>query len=142
MGRGGGRGGRGNVMVPGRGGRGRMFLPTNRGETGRMNLPQVGSGRGFGRGRGRGRVPGRLNGRGRGRMGTPIGPPSKLDVFNKFIGYKISSCLSREEQEILGMAFPRLRPSPLSPQQKMMMAQKKCLRSRKRNSRPIKWLKK
>merc|ERR1712238_260470 len=128
--------------VPGRGCRGRMFLPTNRGETGRMNLPQVGSGRGFGRGRGRGRVPGRLNGRGRGRMGTPIGPPSKLDVFNKFIGYKISSCLSREEQEILGMAFPRLRPSPLSPQQKMMMAQKKMFEIQKKEFEAHKVVKK
>jgi len=141
-GRGGGRGGRGNVMVPGRGGRGRMFLPTNRGETGRMNLPQVGSG--FGRGRGRGHFPGRLNGRGRGRgpMGMPIGPPSKLDVFNKFIGYKISSCLSREEQEILGMAFPRLRPPPLSPQQKMMMAQKKMFENQKKEFEAHKVVKK
>jgi len=105
-----------------------MFLPTNRGGTGRMNSPQVG------RGRGRGRVPGLVNGRGRGRipMGMPIGPPSKLDVFNKFIGYKIISCLRREEQEILGMAYPKLRPSPLTQQQQMMMARKKMFDMKKK----------
>jgi len=119
-----------------------MFLPSNRGETGRMNSPQVG--RGFGRGRGR--LNGRHNGRGRGRgrvpMGMPIGPPSKLDVFNKFIGYKISSCLSREEQEILGMAFPRLRPSPLTQQQQMMMARKKMFEMQKKEFEAHKVVKK
>jgi len=75
-------------------------------------------------------------------MGMPIGPPSKLDVFNKFIGYKISSCLSREEQEILGMAFPRLRPSPLTQQQQMMMARKKMFEMQKKEFEAHKVVKK
>ena len=123
-----GRGGRGRMAMPARGGGRGRSMQSGRGGGGRFNNGRSGGGRGY-MGRG-GRVPvGR--GRGRGQM-MSMGPPSKLDVFNKYVGSKISSCLTREEQETLGMAYPKLRPRPLTQQQQMMMARQKMMLQQKK----------
>ena len=93
------RGGR--AMTPGRGAMpgGRAMLARGRG--GRLMMP------GGGRGRRRRRI------------------PSKLDGFNKFVTYKITSHLDRDDQEKLGLAYPQFTPQPLTPQQQKMRMMKK-----------------
>lgn len=68
----------------------------------------------------------------RGRGGNLISPPSKFDKINRYIGHKIFSCLTREEQEILGQAYPKYRPRPLNQQQQFMLAKKKALEAQKK----------
>jgi len=123
--------------VNGRGGRGRG-MPMGRSPPSPYPYTQYGgAGRGQPGFRGRGvpgRTPGRVNGRGGRGRGMPMGqsPPSKFDVFNRYVGSKIITCLTREDQEILGKAYPRLAPTPLTEQQKMMMAKKKMFDSAKK----------
>jgi len=107
-------GGRGGMMPGGRGG----MMPggRGRGQGGRMMMPSQGRGRG-----GRTMTPGR-GGRGRGQKQSI---PSKLDVFNRYVGFKISSFCDRDDQERLGFSFPQFTPSPLSPEQQKMRMMKK-----------------
>eukprot|EP00536_Pseudo-nitzschia_multiseries_P009716 jgi/Psemu1/325753/estExt_fgenesh1_pg.C_2790015 len=77
------------------------------GRGGRMMMPGSGWGRGGGRGRGRSKI------------------PSKLDVFNRYIGYKINGFMEREDQESLGAAFPQFTPPPLTPEQQKMLLMRK-----------------
>jgi len=51
--------------------------------------------------------------------------PNKLDGFNKFVTYKITSHLDRDDQEKLGLAYPQFTPQPLTPQQQKMRMMKK-----------------
>jgi hypothetical protein len=60
---------------------------------------------------------------GRGRRGPRV--PCKLDAFNRFICFKISRYLNREDQELLGSAFPQFKPAPLTQEQQKMMKMKK-----------------
>lgn len=115
--------GRGGMMPPGRGGRmpmgrgGRMQMPAGRG--GRMQMPA--------RGRGGRMMPGR--GRG-GRGGGPKPIPSKLDVFNRFVQYKIAGFCNRDDAESLGFAFPQFTPPPLTPEQQKMRMMKKMVETK------------
>jgi len=93
-----------------------------RGRTGGRGRMRGGGGRGRRAARGRG---GRMMmpGGGRGQQQKEI--PCELDIFNRFIIFKICTNLSRDEQEKLGFAFPQFTPQPLTPeQQKMRMMQK------------------
>jgi len=107
-----GRGGLGG-RFPGRGNGGRMMMPSQ-GRGGRMMMP--------GRGRGGRMMLQGLGGRGR---GSHQKIPSKLDVFNRYIGFKISGFLDRDDHENLGLAFPQFTPAPLTPEQQKMRIMKK-----------------
>ena len=50
---------------------------------------------------------------------------NELDIFNKYIMFKICQHLEREDQENLGRAFPQFTPNPLTPQQQQMLMMKK-----------------
>eukprot|EP00537_Pseudo-nitzschia_pungens_P014903 CAMPEP_0172409296 /NCGR_PEP_ID=MMETSP1061-20121228/76294_1 /TAXON_ID=37318 /ORGANISM="Pseudo-nitzschia pungens, Strain cf. pungens" /LENGTH=914 /DNA_ID=CAMNT_0013145449 /DNA_START=290 /DNA_END=3034 /DNA_ORIENTATION=- len=134
MGRG-GRGGPGMHPGMGRGGRGGPAMHPGMGRGGRSapamysGMGQSGRGRG-GRmmhpGMGRGGRGGRMMrgwGRGRGRGSGKI--PSKLDAFNRYVGYVITGFMEREDQENLGFAFPQFTPAPLTPEQQKMLLLKK-----------------
>uniref|UniRef100_A0A7S4AMR1 Sulfotransferase domain-containing protein n=1 Tax=Pseudo-nitzschia australis TaxID=44445 RepID=A0A7S4AMR1_9STRA len=110
-----------------------------------MMTPQMmarGRGRGGGRmmarGRGRGRGPGgRMQHPGRGRGGRgrgqqePTKVPSKLDVFNLYVGNMISQYMGRDVQEQLGIAFPQFRPRELTPREKYMQRKIKEMENKK-----------
>ena len=92
-----------------------------------------------------GRMPGRMPmGRGgRGRSNVPHGAmrfqqqqmrvqqlrknriENELDTFNRYVMWKITSFLDRDDQENLGYAFPQFTPNPLTPQQQQMRMMKK-----------------
>ena len=76
---------------------------------------------------------GRMQARGRGRGGGRMMSqqqqrkriPNKLDVFNRFIMFKIAMCLDRGDVENLGSVYPQFTPQPLTPEQQKMRAMKK-----------------
>jgi len=131
-----GRGGRGEKMpgrgqmMPGRGGGRGGRIQDGGGRDRRMN--GVGGRMALARGRGGQIIPGR-GGRGR-RPAQKI--PSKLDIFNKYIAFKISGFCNRDEQEMLGYAFPQLTPAQLTPQQQKTRMMKRMIETKNEIANP------
>merc|ERR1719343_159767 len=76
----------------------------------------------------------KMSGRGgRGGMGNRI--PSKLDIFNRYVGFKILGFCDRDDQENLGFAFPQFTPAPLT-QQQMQIRMKKIAEKKKELKNP------